>query len=104
MTARRPWFGFLILGIMLVAVWQHYQTTGSRPAALALFPELPTRLAGLSSLQVQSQADKVTLLRQEDGWVVAERDHYRADFSKINSLVEALAKARLVERKTAKSA
>ena len=104
MTGRRLWLGSLILGVMLVAVWQHYQTTGSRPAALVLFPELSAHLAGLSSIQVQSQADKVTLLRQEDGWVVAERDHYRADFSKINSLAEALAKARLVERKTAKPA
>ncbi len=102
MTFRWSWVVFIILGVMLAAVWQEQGLTGSHQQEAKLFPELASHLGDLSSIEVLSQTGKVSLVRGKNGWVVVERDHYQADFSKINALVEALVKAKLVERKTAK--
>lgn len=104
MTPRWWLVVFIIIGAMLTAVWQDQGSTGSHQQQLKLLPEFQSHIGELGSIEVLSKTGKVTLLREENRWVVVEREHYQADFSKINMLVEALVKAKLVERKTAKSA
>lgn len=44
-----------------------------------------------------------TLQRVDDGWVVAERDNYPADFEKIRASLRTLAEAEILEAKTSNS-
>jgi hypothetical protein len=103
-TPRWALVVFIIIVVMLAAVWRDQGSTGSDSGQQKLFPELQGHLGELGAIEVLSQPGKVTLLLEENRWVVAERHHYQADFAKINTLVEALVKAKLVERKTAKPA
>ncbi|MCY4256273.1 MAG: DUF4340 domain-containing protein [Gammaproteobacteria bacterium] len=68
-------------------------------------PGLAERIGDLESLRVVHAGNEVlaTLLRGENGWVVAEKDRHPANFERFRSLLDALAQARRVERKTARA-
>lgn len=67
-----------------------------------IMPTLFDALNDVSALTVVGAEDKVlvSLQRQQEQWVVAERNNYPADLSKIRSAVLALAEAKIVEEKT----
>lgn len=68
-----------------------------------LFPDLTEHLDDIDEVLVDGAGQKrlVSLERSDDGWTVSELDGYQADRSKVNSLLLALADARIVEEKTA---
>jgi Domain of unknown function (DUF4340) len=68
-----------------------------------LFPDLTEHLDDIDEVLVDGAGRKrlVSLERSDDGWTVSELDGYEADRSKVNSLLIALADARIVEEKTA---
>ncbi|MBI4357566.1 MAG: DUF4340 domain-containing protein [Gammaproteobacteria bacterium] len=67
-----------------------------------LFPELKDKLAEVTTLKIFKKlgVPKVTLVKNEDHWVVQEKHHYPADVKKINRLLLALSEARFLEAKT----
>jgi len=89
--------------VLLVAVFGHRERPGTvAGVASPWLPQLQSQLGELRRLRLQSSAETVTLARGEAGWVVEERAAYPADFRQLETLLEALASARLLERKTAR--
>lgn len=68
-----------------------------------LLPDLTDHLDDIDEVLVDGAGQKrlVSLERTDDGWTVSELDGYQADRGKVNSLLIALADARIVEEKTA---
>ena len=89
--------------VLLVAVFGYRERPGTVAGAESPWlPELKQQLGELRRLRLQSSAETVTLARTDAGWGVEERAGYPADFRQLETLLEALASARLVEQKTAK--
>ena len=67
-----------------------------------IMPGLYNALNDVSALTVTGAENNVlvTLQRHQDQWVVAERNNYPADLSKIRNAALALAEAKIVEEKT----
>ncbi len=68
-----------------------------------LFPGLRENLDHLGRVEVQTVSGSVSLVKQIQGWSVAEKYAYPADFSKLLNLLDGLSKTRLSEAKTTKS-
>ena len=89
--------------VLLVAVLGYRERPGTVAGAESPWlPQLKQQLGELRRLRLQSSAETVTLARGDAGWVVEERAAYPADFRQLETLLEALASARLVEQKTAR--
>lgn len=89
--------------VLLVAVFGYRERPGTVAGAESPWlPQLKQQLGELRRLRLQSSAETVTLARGDAGWVVEERAAYPADFRQLETLLEALASARLVEQKTAR--
>jgi hypothetical protein len=67
------------------------------------FPALATRLGDVASVTVLRNGSTVTLIRDGDSWLVAEKGNYPANASKISQIVLAMADLTLVEPKTQKA-
>ncbi len=68
-----------------------------------LLPGLAEQVNSVDQLQVITAGEKTlaSLRRQDQSWVVEEFHNYPADWPKLRNLLSALAKARIVEPKTA---
>lgn len=78
------------------------QSGGAEHNAVWL-PQLKPKLADLQRLQVRGATEAVTLQKGKKGWGVQERAGYPVAFSRLESLLDALARARTVEQKTARA-
>lgn len=93
------------LGVALSAilVLSRFDSGRGQDAGELHAPGLAGRLGDLESLKVAHAGNEalVTLLRGENGWVVAEKSGYPASFERLRSILDALSQARRVEKKTA---
>lgn len=64
-----------------------------------LFPELQNQLAEVQTIKI---FPSVTLIKQQEKWVVQEKYNFAADTQKINRWLLALAESTLVEEKTSR--
>ena len=64
------------------------------------FPMLAARLGDVASVTVSRDGTTMTLIRDGDSWLVAEKGNYRANAAKISQIVRAMADLTLVEPKT----
>jgi hypothetical protein len=64
------------------------------------FPALAARLGDVSSVAVSSNGSTMTLIRDGDSWLVADKGNYPANGAKISQIVRAMADLTLVEPKT----
>jgi hypothetical protein len=64
------------------------------------FPALAARLGDVASVTVSSDGTTMTLIRDGDNWLVAEKGNYPANAAKISQIVRAMADLTLVEPKT----
>jgi Domain of unknown function (DUF4340) len=67
------------------------------------FPSLAARLGDVASVSVVRNGSTVTLIRDGDSWLVAEKGNYPANAAKISQVVLAMADLELVEPKTQKA-
>jgi len=67
------------------------------------FPSLAARLGEVASVSVVRNGSTVTLIREGDSWLVAEKGNYPANAAKISQVVLAMADLELVEPKTQKT-
>jgi Domain of unknown function (DUF4340) len=79
--------------------------TGNRGVSRAApgeraFPALAGKLGDVASVTVQHDGSTLTLIRDGDGWLVAEKGNYPANAAKISQIVLAMADLTLVEPKT----
>ncbi len=99
----------LIAGAILAAVLAFVVAQNRAPSTQVvgeapLFVGLDERINDVDKVTITGAGDavKVTLVRGDDAWTVAERDGYRADPAKLRKLLIDLANTRLIERKTAR--
>jgi hypothetical protein len=88
----------IVLGTIVIA---------NRPSpdneAVAVLPGLDNGLNDVTTLTIRTAGNRTvaTLMRGTERWTIAERGHYPADVGKIRQNLIALAKATVVEQKTA---
>jgi hypothetical protein len=64
------------------------------------FPALASKLGDVASVTVSSNGTTMTLIRDGDSWLVAEKGNYLANAAKVSQIVRAMADLTLVEPKT----
>jgi hypothetical protein len=74
------------------------RTVPGQPA----FPALAAKLGDVASVTVSRNGMTMTLIRDGDSWLVAEKGNYPANAAKISQIVRAMADLTLVEPKTQK--
>jgi len=67
------------------------------------FPVLAAKLGDVTSVTVSRNGTTMTLIRDGDRWLVAEKGNYPANAAKISQIVRAMADLTLVEPKTQKA-
>lgn len=87
-------------GLAFWAVASREDALSSSGIAVALAPELLKDMGHVAQVTVSREGSVITLQRQPDGWVVAERGGYPADAGKIAALARSIASANLIEPKT----
>jgi hypothetical protein len=91
--------------VVLVAIAIIVLASGDRgisPAAPGqpAFPALAAKLGDVASVTVSRNGTTMTLIRDGDSWLVAEKGNYPANAAKISQIVRAMADLTLVEPKT----
>ncbi|HEX2825239.1 MAG TPA: DUF4340 domain-containing protein [Burkholderiales bacterium] len=84
-------------GVGLAMFWENiseYRASQQRIGA-KLLSEL--KVADVAQLELQDAKDKVTLKRQDNGWIVVERGNYPADFKAISDLIIKLIDLKVVQ-------
>jgi hypothetical protein len=90
----------VLVGLAIFAV-----ATGNRGVSRAApgeraFPALAQKLGEVASVTVLHDGSTLTLIRDGDGWLVAEKGNYPANAAKISQIMRAMADLPLVEPKT----
>ncbi len=92
-------FAIVVMGAILMLNRQNFNDHQTTP----VLPGLESQLNDVTKLTIKTAGNRtaVTLIRGPERWVVAERGNYPADIGKIRQNLIALAKATVVEEKTA---
>jgi hypothetical protein len=92
------------LAVLLALAFGLTRRSTDEPAAAGkpLYPGLAAQLNEVTGVTVTGPdgATVATLKRRDAGWVVAERDDYPADVTRLRKLLLAIADAQIVEEKT----
>jgi hypothetical protein len=93
--------------VVLVAIAIIVLASGDRGVSRAApgqpaFPALAAKLGDVASVTVSRNGTTMTLIRDGDSWLVAEKGNYPANAPKISQIVRAMADLTLVEPKTQK--
>jgi hypothetical protein len=67
-----------------------------------LYPELLDKLNDIASVSIEAARDITALARMDDGWVIANRDNFPANFSAVKLTLLNLAEAMVIDKKTSK--
>jgi hypothetical protein len=91
--------------VVLVAIGVAVLASGERGVSRAAlgqpaFPALAAKLGDVASVTVSRNGTTMTLIRDGDSWLVAEKGNYPANAAKISQIVRAMADLTLVEPKT----
>ena len=108
MNRRRLWTLIVVvvvlaLGAGLVVDGGDDTHGGGDQVGQPLLVGLTDALTDLSTTELRSRADTVTLIRTGDEWLVAERGGYPVNFESLVGLLDTLSEATIVEKKTARS-
>ena len=98
---------FILLGVaailvLLASLGNLQREPGNTQAGRLFLPGLESMLSETNQVTIVKGGNEAvaTLQRNADGWTVAERGGYPADFAKFRSSLLALAEARVLEVKT----
>ena len=100
---RMVWWGAAALVLLAAGVWLSLHRTGQQAGIGGgiVFPALADALGDVSEIRLsKGDGSRTTLRREPTGWTVVERQ-FPADNLRVRELALALAKLRVVERKTA---
>ena len=102
---KRALVSLAVATAVLVAIAIVVLATGDRGVSRAApgqpaFPVLAAKLSEVASVTVSRNGTTMTLIRDGDSWLVAEKGNYPANAAKISQIVRAMADLNLVEPKT----
>jgi len=96
--------GLFGIAVLLVALLFQMNPANDENTPRLVFPGLKEQLAGLTSINVASPAgDSVSVVKQQDHWVLAGKSGYKVDFSRLSGILVNLSELKIVEEKTAVS-
>ncbi len=105
---KKHFIALFLAAVVLVgvAVTVNQDQVGEKGVAQEglLYPQLQDRIADIVEIRIQggsaSQHEMINLMRQDEAWVIKQRFNYAADHEQLTAMVQALALARLTEKKT----
>ncbi len=94
-------FSLLAIAVMatLLMFLQPRGETGDNSPVL-FFPDLKQNIDKLERIEIRHASTSFQIKKQNDRWVVPERDNYPADLAKLSTLVQKLGGVKSVEKKT----
>lgn len=92
-----------LVALVALAVAVSFSQRDRSSAGDLLLPDLRAQINDIDHITLRTGGTKTlaTLVRRDDGWVLAERHDYAADMGRIRKNLIALAEARILEEKTA---
>jgi len=102
-VSRRTFFSLIFAIVIMGAILMLNRQNVNDHQMTPVLPGLESRLNDVTKLTIRTAGNRavVTLIRGQERWMVAERGNYPADVGKIRQNLIALAKATVVEKKTA---
>ncbi len=101
MSMNNKLLGLALVALLATALLFQVQEEAPEETAL-LFDGLASSLEAVDQVTVMAPGfDSVTMTKSDIGWGVAEKSGYPVDFEKLHRLLNNLAKAQLIEAKTA---
>jgi hypothetical protein len=99
-------FGATVIAVVIAVLVSLGGSTAANDPRInqPVLADLPKRLDQIARLTVIHGDAKTTLLRDQSGWIVEQKDDYPADAGKIRQILLGLAALRYAEPKTAKPA
>lgn len=92
-----------MLGLFLANRLYEPDTRSDAENAQPLLENLASRAEHLDAVHIRQHNSQTHLEKGERGWTVVEKSHYPADSDKLRQLLQQLAEARKVEKKTARA-
>jgi hypothetical protein len=102
--------GLLLVAILAMAMIAWFNLHGRSEVPVdesigtLVFPQLKANLLDVSALELRGVGLTTTLVKRDDRWRVEEKGGYTADFDKLLGVLNGLAAATYVEKKTARPA
>lgn len=94
--------GLFGIAVLLTALFFQMNPNNVENAPRLVFPGLKEQLSGLTSISVTSPVgDSVSVIKQQDHWVLEGKSGYKADFSRLSRFLVNLSELKIVEEKTA---
>ncbi len=98
-------YGLLVLAIVSMAAVIFFAQKPDDTAPLGkLLPDLKGRIGEIERLTIATRDSQIDISKAESGWFVAQRDGYPANMAKMSELLNGLADAKLLEKKTTRQA
>ncbi len=91
----------ILVGALAINMHQS-KTVSDTVLGEAFFPTLSQQANDISTVEIIKGSTKITLLRQGEQWVIAERANFPANVDAIRNLVFALVELKAVESKTSR--
>jgi hypothetical protein len=105
MTPRAlRWFAVVAVVAVIAAIFASRERRPEHATGVesGLYPQLAQTVNDVRAIRIHGAGDAVavSLVREADGWGVAERGGYAADPARVRKLLQALVQAQILEQKT----
>jgi hypothetical protein len=103
MSKKTPLFVLITL-VLVTAAWYvvRQRAPETEVGTALLFPDLAGRVNDIATIELKSGTRSVTLAREGQAWVLADRDRYPAVYERVKRLVLNVAELRTIEPKTSR--
>jgi hypothetical protein len=97
----------IVLGVVLIALFAFYSNSNKTKKVVSndglkagdsLISSEKLNVNDISGLKITDSNDSVHLVREDGAWIVANRDNYKADFSKISRVLKKLIDLKVAEQ------
>ena len=103
MNKKSTLFVLITLAVAVAAVYiSHSRAPETEVGTPQLFPALAGEVNDVVQVEVKSRLNNVDLMKDGDGWVIANRDKYPASFEQVKGAILDLSDMKIIEAKTSK--
>lgn len=92
--------GCVIIALTLITLLFEASQDAALMAKEDLFPNFQSQKNNIQKIQILQDGKKLTLQKQEKGWVIAEEDHHPVRLSAITELLNWIENTQTISRKT----
>jgi len=99
-------FGLVAVALIIaaaLAVNKENTSVSNADAGKAVFPELKSQVNDVAQIELAQRDKTFHVVKNEQGWVIKEKNNYAADLSKIKQVILTMADLTTIEAKTKKA-